>query len=283
MKEKKQIKNLGVITGDILVFGGVYSNLQALEALKFWADENGYGANRVFCTGDILGYCAQPVECIDLIRQWGIHVIAGNVEIQTRNREVDCGCDFTSGGRCDLFSRNWYAYIQSQLKEDEIDWLQTLPHHLQFHYNGKEVMVVHGSWFHTSDFIFRSTSWQTKAENFGATGVDIILAGHCGLPFADEQNGKLWLNAGVIGMPANDGTDRVWFATIHPSANGIHYTFHHLQYDYKQAADLMRRHGLPLSYANTLETGLWDNCEILPEEETLLQGKPIEFEQAKNL
>jgi hypothetical protein len=37
----------------------------------------------------------------------------------------------------------------------------------------------------------------------------------------------------------------------------------------------MKKHGLPQEYAKTLETGIWDNMEILPEEEKLLKGKKL--------
>jgi diadenosine tetraphosphatase ApaH/serine/threonine PP2A family protein phosphatase len=86
---------------------------------------------------------------------------------------------------------------------------------------------------------------------------------------------QYWVNPGVIGMPANDGTARVWFATLDDTTRQTDFTFHHLNYDHKTASMLMRTNGLPQSYANTLQTGLWDNCEILPPEETALQGKPI--------
>lgn len=276
MMEEKAIKDIGTINGRLLFFGGVYSNLQALEALKNWADENDYTPSNIFCTGDILGYCAQPVECIDLIKQWGIYSIAGNVEIQVRNAEEDCGCDFKDGGRCDLFSRNWYAYTQSKMDSEAIEWLHSLAHHIQFILGDKKITIVHGSWFHTSEFVFKSTPWYIKQKNFDATGADIIIAGHCGLPFADRQNDQLWINAGVIGMPANDGTDRVWFLTLNQKENSeIDYQFHQLQYNNKRASELMKKNGLPQSYADTLVTGIWDNCEILPEEETAQQGKKI--------
>lgn len=277
MTEQKVIKDLGVINGRILFFGGVYSNLQSLQALKKWAEENNLLPQQIFCTGDILGYCAQPVECLELIRDWGIHAIAGNVEIQIRSGEEDCGCDFKSGGRCDLFSRNWYAYTLSKMNNETIEWLHTLPHHVQFVYGDKKLTIVHGSWFHTSEFIFKSTPWDIKQQNFDATGSDIIIGGHCGLPFADTQKDKLWINAGVIGMPANDGTDRVWFVTLDQDENTINYQFHSYNYDNKQASELMRKNGLPQSYADTLITGIWDNCEILPAEETAQQGKKLVF------
>jgi hypothetical protein len=135
---------------------------------------------------------------------------------------------------------------------------------------------VHGSWFHTSEFVFRSTPWSVKQPNFDATGSDIIIGGHCGLPFADSRGDKLWINAGVIGMPANDGSEEVWFLTLDKGEQDeVNYKFHRLSYDNKRASELMKKNGLPQSYADTLITGIWDNCEILPEEETAQQGQRI--------
>ena len=266
-EEQKIIKDLGAIHGKLLFFGGVYSNLQALESLKNWADANDYNPQNIFCTGDVLGYCAQPLECIALLKEWNVHVVAGNVELQIRNDETDCGCDFTSGGRCDLFSKNWYAYTQSKINADAKNWLHTLPHHIKFIYGNKKITMVHGSWFHISEFIFRSTPWNVKQQNFEAADADIMIGGHCGLPFSDTNDQHLWLNAGVIGMPANDGTTRVWFLTMNDEeAEKNLYQFHSLEYDHQTASQLMLGNGLPQSYAQTLGTGIWDNCEILPKE-----------------
>lgn len=275
MTPERMVKDLGAIQGRLLFFGGVYSNLQSLQALKQWAEANHFLPQHIFCTGDILGYCAQPAECIELIQDWGIHCIAGNVELQIRSGADACGCDFKSGGRCDLFSRNWYAFTRSKMNAASIAWLHTLPHHIQFRYGTKKVVLVHGSWMHTSEFIFKSTPWPVKQQSFEATGADIIVGGHCGLPFADEQAGRLWINAGVIGMPANDGTARVWAAVMEQENSSVQYYFHTYGYDHLQASALMRHHGLPPSYADTLHTGIWDNCETLPPEETAQQGKPI--------
>lgn len=276
MNGEKIITDLGSRSDSLLFFGGVYSNLQALQALQQWALQEGYTPDRIFCTGDVLGYCAQPLECLHLLQQWKITSIAGNVELQLREGEDDCGCNFNSGGRCDLLSRNWYAYTQRQLNTKAIDWLHTLPHHVQFTYGGKKITLVHGSWHHTSEFIFASTPWEVKRESFRASGADIIIAGHCGLPFADETDGQMWLNAGVIGMPANDGTDSVWFLTLNENkADGITYRFHRLRYDHVQASTRMLERGLPTSYAATLQTGIWDNCEILPPAERDAQGTKI--------
>ncbi|MEO6221254.1 MAG: metallophosphoesterase family protein [Ginsengibacter sp.] len=275
MNDEKIITDLGEIDGKLLFFGGVYSNLQALSSLKKWAEENNFLPQNIFCTGDILGYCAQPVECISLLKEWGIYSIAGNVELNIRNNKDDCGCDFESGGRCDLFSKNWYNYIQNNLDTPSKLWINSLPHHIKFKYGKDKVTIVHGSWLHTSEFIFNSTDWSVKKTNFDDSGSTIILAGHCGLPFINQKNQLTWLNPGVIGMPANDGSTKVWFASLEIKDEKIIYLFHQLEYDFNTASNLMISNNLPDTYAGTLFTGIWDNCEILPEEETKMQGKKL--------
>jgi hypothetical protein len=37
----------------------------------------------------------------------------------------------------------------------------------------------------------------------------------------------------------------------------------------------MNENGLPKAYSETLATGFWDNCEILPDIETEEQGKVL--------
>ncbi len=272
-----KVKNIGILTGKLLVFGGVYSNLQALLQLQKMADAWGIPPQNIICTGDVAGYCAQPEECVQAVKNWGIHVIAGNVEQQLDSGEEDCGCNFGDGSRCDLYSRQWYPYAQSKLSLAALEWMRQLPDHLRFTYANRQVYVLHGSFFNPSEFIFRSTPWAVKQPNFEATGADVILAGHCGLPFQHIENGLHWLNAGVIGMPANDGTPRVWCMTLDAQKAGLAVQFHPFEYDNEIAAALMEENQLPRAYSDTLRSGIWDNCDILPEAETAQQGLDIEW------
>ncbi len=271
-----QVKNIGELRGPLLLFGGVYSNLQALEQMMAIADKQGFQPQQIICTGDVVGYCAKPEEVVQAIRDWGIHCIAGNVELQLRDGEKDCGCDFNNGSRCDIFSRQWYPYAQSVLSKEAIEWMHALPHHISFQYAGLRARVVHGSVDHVSGYVFHSTPWSEKNEQLQKGEADLIMGGHCGLPFNHIQEGKYWLNPGVIGMPANDATTRVWYMTLNDQ-KGFHFTHHSFNYDHGAAAQQMREKHLPEAYALTLETGLWDNCEILPPQETEVQGVRIDF------
>jgi len=260
------------------LFGGCYSNLQATQKIKEIATNLGFKKIEIICTGDVVGYCAQPQETVDLIKNWGIKTIAGNVEIQLRDGALDCGCNFDEGSRCDLFSIAWFPYAQKQLSAASIDWMKTLPEFLHFDEQGKSIHVLHGGTTNTSEFIFASTPVARKLEIFAETKADIIIAGHCGLPFAQKMedakgNEKWWINPGVIGMPANDGTMRCWYGVLDLADSS--FQLHSFEYDHTTASELMIANKLPKEYAHTLRTGIWDNCEILPEPETAAQGLRI--------
>jgi predicted phosphodiesterase len=275
--DDKKIEDLGIISGKTLLFGGVYSNLQALEALKQVAEKENINPKNCICTGDIVGYCAQPEEAVQLFKIWGAKSIAGNVEIQLRENASDCGCDFREGSRCDDFSQQWYPYAQSKLSENSINFLKTLPNHIQFTYANKKITVVHGSYFNTSEFIFKSTDWSMKKINFEVSKSDVIVGGHCGLPFHHKKGDHLWLNPGVIGMPANDGNPFVWYVILNDDQSLFNFTHKTLDYNYRLTSKLMQNGLLPEEYARTIRTGIWDNTEILPAFETGLQGFGIQL------
>lgn len=272
-----QIKNIQPVPeSNLLVFGGVYSNLQAIQKLKAIAEEKNIDPKNIICTGDIVAYCADPVGCIQLMRSWGISAIAGNVELQLVANSDDCACNFLEGGRCESFSANWYPYAKSRIDDSSLEWLSGLPQFIHFRFWGREYFVLHGGLHNCSEYIFKSSPVSQKKEIIEACNTDIVLAGHCGLPYSQKLGEAYWINAGVIGMPANDGSTAVWYLEIKA---GKEFDFSHeaFGYDHKTAAARMRKAGLPEAYAKTLETGLWDNCEILPESEAAQQGKQIQF------
>lgn len=268
----KKIEHIKNLKGNVLLFGGVYSNLQALEKLKSIAEVENISPENCICTGDIVGYCAQPEETVQFFKLWGAKSIAGNVEIQLSEGAENCGCDFKVGGRCDGFSQMWYPFAQSKLSKNSLDFMKKMPDHIQFEYAGKKITVVHGSYFNVSEFIFKSTPWEIKAQNFKATNSDVIIAGHCGLPFHHIKENKTWLNPGVIGMPANDGTPQVWYMILNDEKNKLSFKHHRMDYNFALTSKLMQNELLPPEYARTIITGIWDNTEILPPVESGWQG-----------
>lgn len=262
--------------GPVLAFGGPYSNLQATKAMLAEATRRNIPARRVVCTGDVVAYCADATATTELVMRSGIAVLAGNCEEQLAAAAEDCGCGFEEGTACDLLSRRWYAHALGQVTPAQRAWMAGLPRRIVLRLpDGRRLAVLHGGADETSRFLFPSAQDAVLAAELAATGCDGVVAGHCGMPFARLVGGGLWLNAGAIGMPADDGTPRGWFAVLTPSELGLAVEILPLQYDHWTAAAAMRRAGLPDGYAAALGSGIWPSCDVLPPAEQARRGVPL--------
>ena len=261
--------------GPVLVFGGPYSNLQATEALFAEAARLGIPASSIVCTGDVVAYGADPVAVLDRVMGSGCAVIAGNCEENLSAERDDCGCGFGEGTACDLLSRAWYPYAAARVTAAQRAWMAALPGRLVLETGGRRLAVIHGGATETARFLFASAPQGVLAAEIAATGCDGVIAGHCGIPFARRVGEGLWVNAGAIGMPADDGTPRGWFALLRPEGGALRVELRPLDYDHAAAAAAMRAAGLPEGYAAALGSGTWPSCDVLPPAERALRGRAL--------
>jgi hypothetical protein len=263
------------MNGPVLVFGGSYSNLEATLALRREAARLGIGPQNIICTGDVVAYCADPVATVASIRDWGVHVIMGNCEESLGWSKDDCGCGFKEGTACEQLSIDWYSYANRALGAEDRAWMRSLPRRLDVIIGRRRLAVVHGSVDSINQFVFASTPWADKERQIAASGCEGVIGGHSGIPFNHAAGGRLWHNSGALGMPANDGTPRVWYSLFVPGGDGIEIRLMSLQYEAAPAARKMRDRGLPAGYADALETGLWPSCDVLPATELAQRGDAI--------
>lgn len=259
----------------VLIFGGPYSNLQATEAVLAEARRLKIKKNRIICTGDLAAYCGDPVATIDHVRESGIHVVMGNCDEQLAAGAGDCGCGFPSDSLCERLSSAWFTYANSVVRPDQRTWLAGLPRRIDLLIGGRRLAVVHGSVGVINRFVFATSPATFKQQEIALSGCDGVVGGHCGLPFTEIVDGRLWHNAGVVGMPANDGTPRAWFSVLTPRKNGLDIEHCYVSYDHAAAATAMFVAGMPSEYRIALATGIWPSCDVLPECETRVQGVPL--------
>ena len=263
------------MNGPVLVFGGSYSNLEATVALQREAARLGIGPDNIICTGDVVAYCADPVATVAAVRDWGVHVIMGNCEESLGWSKDDCGCGFEEGTACEQLSIDWYSYANRALGEEDRKWMRSLPRRLDVAIGDRRLAVIHGSVDSINRFVFASTPWADKERQIARSGCEGVIGGHSGIPFNHTVGGKLWRNSGALGMPANDGTSRVWYSLFNPKGGDIEIRLMSLQYDSGSAARKMRDRGLPAGYADALETGLWPSCDVLPATELTGRGDAL--------
>lgn len=260
-----KIHNLGTLEGPVLLFGGPYSNLDALRALMAEASAKNIAPTHMICTGDVVAYCGDPSRTVERMREAGIPTIAGNCEKQLAAGAQDCGCGFEEGTACDLLSAGWFAYANTHIVPAQRKWMGSLPDLLSFSHGGIRYGVIHGGLTNIARFIWPTTpdavfaeEWQAVEAAIGPVGG--IIAGHCGVSFVKPTAKGMWINAGVIGMPPHDGTPQTRFAIL----DGGEVTIHRLSYDVNGAISAMTQAGLTQGYNRALKSGYWPSEDVLP-------------------
>ncbi len=256
-----KVQDFGRIDGELVLFGGVYSNFQALEALI-----SQVGARAAICTGDVVAYCADAAASVSRVRAMNCPVIAGNCERQIADGADDCGCGFGVGSECDLLSRGWYPHALSQIDVDGRAWMAALPDIATFQHSERRYAVIHGGATSHNRFLWPSTDnddflfeINILEEMVGA--IDGVVAGHSGIAFQRQVERWHWINAGAIGMPPHDGRAETRYAVLKDGE----VSFERLSYDVEGAVAAMQSAGLTQGYDRALETGIWPSEDVLPD------------------
>lgn len=272
------MQTVDALSDRVLLFGGPYSNLQATIAMQLQAMRLGVRPQNTICNGDLIAYCADPEATVDLIRQWGIQVLMGNCEQSIGNQRLDCGCGFAPGTLCSTLSVEWYHYANARVSAANRMWMRSLPERITFSLNQTRFAVIHGGLQDISEFVFESGDATRKSRDIASLDVDCIVGGHCGLPFGNKIGQQYWLNTGVIGMPANDGTPDGWYLLLTPDQQNNHLVlaeWHRLEFDTDKAVKAMRQAKLSGDYQQALRSGLWPCMQILPAHEKNACGKAL--------
>ena len=272
-------QDLGLLEGPLLIFGGPYGNLQATTAMRDVAEQHSIPPERIICTGDLVAYCAEPEETVRLIRDWGIQIVMGNCEQSLAQGAADCGCGFETGSTCSALSAEWFRYVNEKISDVDRIWMSKLPQTLTFKLAGRRLVVIHGGVTQINRFLFASTSAEDKLAELKGLGANIdgLIAGHCGIPFGQIVAEKAWLNAGVIGLPANDGTRDGWYLLLESIGEKLQAHWHRLNYPAEQTQQAMLTSGLTSGYAETIISGLWPSEDVLPVAEKRNRGNALDL------
>ncbi|MSP61721.1 MAG: metallophosphoesterase [Myxococcales bacterium] len=256
----------------ICVFGGVYSNHLALAATVEAAWRR--GARRFYCLGDLGGFGPNPDKVLPLLREHEVTVLQGNYDHSVGHGLADCGCGYTDP-RDNHYAQLSYDYTLARTGDEFRAYQRALPEVIVEEWAGKRVRMAHGSPRRVNEFLWESAAPDAfLARLMDAERADVLLVTHTGIPWQRTlPDGRLVVNVGAIGRPANDGTTDVWYALItvgEETAQRVSAELCRLPYDHPRLAAEMRAEGLPPEFVATIETGFWTTClEILPPKERM--------------
>lgn len=251
----------------IVLFGGIYNNHLALAALL---DEAPAEPRDLFCLGDVGAFGPHPDRSVEILREAGIPIVQGNYDRSVGLRRGDCACGYTDP-RDNHFAALSYAYTFRNTSECNKDFLAALPGEVRLRGpRGERILLCHGSPRRQNEFLWESLSPDPfLVRLLDGAGCDVLAVTHTGIPWKRRlPGGRLVVNVGAIGRPANDGRTEVWYAVLDLSQAVPDAEFVPLAYDHRRLAAEMRAERIPEPFVETIETGWWTTClEILPAKE----------------
>jgi predicted phosphodiesterase/uncharacterized Fe-S cluster-containing radical SAM superfamily protein len=246
----------------IAVCGGPYANPYALSAMV--RDASARGCEQLFCLGDLGGFGAECDAIWPILTEHGFRCVAGNYDIAIGRGDEDCGCGY-SDERDNHFAQLIYDYTRSHTSADFAAWMRGLPGEIREEIGGVDVHMVHGSPLAVNDFLWESLEDDELRMRLAMSGADVLLCTHTGIPWQREVGGRVLVNVGTVGRPANDGRRETWYAVLDLEEGHAAAELVPLEYDWSAQAESMRAAGVPEPFAETVETGWWTTClEIVP-------------------
>jgi predicted phosphodiesterase len=246
----------------IAVCGGPYGNPYALRA--FVTDARARGAQRLYCLGDLGGFGAEVDALWPILTDAGITCVAGNYDVAIARADPDCGCGYRDP-RDNAFAQLIYDHTLATTSRTFAGWMGGLPTDRRETLGGCDLHFVHGSPLAVNDFWWASLPEYEHRARVAASAADVVCCTHSGLPWQRRVDGTLVVNVGVLGKPANDGRQNVWYALLDLDRGQASAELVPLVYDWAAQATSMRAAGLPEPFVETIETGWWTTClEVLP-------------------
>lgn len=235
------------------IFGDIHANLEGLEAVLEDAEKQ--GCTHYICIGDIVGYNANPRECLQRVKELKGPVIKGN-----HDEEASIDTPLENLNPLAEASMQW---TRDTLTPEDKEWLVNLP----FTKKVRKFTIVHATldtpehWGYVMNKFdaLASLSYQfTPVCFYGHTHQPVVYAQGNDLEILREERivlkagKKYFINVGSAGQP-RDGDWRVSYS-IYDDETGTIFN-RRLEYDIKKAQKKIIDAGLPEMLASRLEVG----------------------------
>lgn len=235
------------------LFGDIHSNLEALEAVL--ADAAAQGVTGYVCLGDIVGYNADPVACLEKVRSMGCPVVKGNHDEDASNtRSLETLSPVAAAAM---------EWTRQQLDDGQKQWLRRLRMVRQV----DNFSIVHSTLDQPANWGYVFNTFDAMA-NFPYQFTQICFHGHTHRPqvfvktskvttvpadsVSIEPGMKYFINVGSVGQP-RDGDWRACYAIYDLSQKLV--VFRRVEYDIARTQEKIRAAGLPERLADRLAEG----------------------------
>ena len=247
---------------NVAVISDIHANLPALETVLAEIDrqQDGAGADEIWCLGDAVGYGARPSECVSLLAERSTICLVGNHDLAALGE-----LDISTFSPAAAEAARW---TMKNLSPEATEFLGGLESSGK---SGDDIGLYHASprdpvWEYVIDTDLAEECLDVQTER-----VALVGHSHIALFFtrADEMSrlrsgfappgksesfstGQWLVNPGSVGQPRDGDPKAAWLEL--DTESGL-ATFHRVEYDIDAAANQIREAGLPVHLADRLSLG----------------------------
>lgn len=238
------------------VISDIHSNLEALEAVA--ADLDLHDIDRLICCGDVVGYGADPLLCIErtqelLARYGGTPCILGNHDHAALSGDV---ADFSRN------AADAALWTRDRLSSTHRGWLSRAV----LTWSENDLLFTHGAPSQPEEWHYLFDPWQVEME-FSSFTEQVCFVGHTHQPFIyvagsgwfarDDvfhvpAGARCMVNDGSVGQPRDGDPDAAY--CIYDDTDRL-CTIRRVHYDIHTAARKIIQAGLPGALAERLVFG----------------------------
>ena len=233
----------------IAAIADIHSNIYSLNEVLLDIDSR--NVDLIVCLGDLVGYATYPNEVIDTIRESRILTIKGNYDEAVGDELMVCGCDYPDPKDAENagISLNWTI---DETREDNKEFLKSLPMEVDMNFEGKSIKFVHGSPRMINEYLKEdSIEAEEIMDNLEA---DILVCGHTHKPYYKMYGSKLLVNTGSAGKPKT-GNPKANYVVIDLYGENTEVEIYEVDYEYERTAASIEEAGLPREFAEIIRTG----------------------------
>jgi len=240
------------------VLSDVHSNLEALQVVL--SEIERLGIDKILCLGDLVGYNANPNECVQVFAERGIPTLMGNHDA--------AGCGLEEPIEFNPIARAAILWTRQALEPKHREFLQELPEQRSL---CEQFRLVHGSLIHRDHYLsshfdilenvrrMKEVEPKIRILFFGHTHIQVAfacepdnLAVVSSPRFSIQQDTLYLINPGSVGQP-RDQDPRCAFLVYDEEAQTVEFI--RLSYDIHACRDKILSAGLPRELADRLHVG----------------------------
>ena len=235
------------------IIADIHGNLEALQAVL--EDCKAQNISHYACLGDVVGYNANPKECLDIIRDMGMPIVKGN-------HDEYCSADQNLDG-FNAHAAEAVNWTRKQLNDEDRKWLRDFKYLRLV----ASFTIVHATldgpqrWGYVFDKLAAAASFtyqNTAVCFFGHTHVpvafirDSVVRGGTYSKFKIDHGRKYFINVGSVGQ-SRDGVAKATYVIYDMEEQSIE--LRRLDYDMATTQRKIIAAGLPPRLAERLSFG----------------------------